>query len=859
MTLRPSNTSRGGWKRLGSLGLLVVFVLWAAYGWVSRDQGEAANSLEPDMGPVTDGSPAQAEEAWQPVVQGSSEPERRQVETNAVVAEEPVATVDWQGAPVEVWTGQVLGSRSGQPVLRAEIEARFAQGSLFARTDDEGQFRFEAPPGQPCDLLVSAPGFAPRVRPRCVTGPPITILLIESAVLYGTYQPVRSSEPGALLQPPDRLVAQLFVPGAEAHAPPMAEQPLDEKGGFRFEDLEPGVYSVSVGPGIFAVAKDLALGPGDELEVRLATIEGRFRVPGRVVVGPEKEALVDAHVEVRYHALGVPGVLERDAREFSRSGPDGKIEFWAAEGMRTRLRITAPWGGLVETGFLDPSDWRRGIPWEWRMEAPARLAGRVVDGNDEGIAGVRVRLDRGGHERMSRNVPVFESHAWAEGHARELRTDAEGRFDFGEVPSKHRLVVVAEPVGLPEAEGSRDWAAARAFTVLQPGEEQDDLVLQLVGVGELRGTVVDAAGEPYPGVTVTVVDGLRSEMLQARSGADGTFWLGGFPAQPKGRISLNFEEGDRWLGSRRVRFPEQAEVADDPNGSLPRYVIEETFPFDRTLLARGWVLDDEGYGVPGARVVFIHLQDRSRGRLSVLTGERGGFELYRNWPAPGRVEVRVSKPGWTLQGTNKLVLDLPPADPLLLRMIPKSTDAPATVRGEVLLAGTQEAVPRLRVEGLRGVFTTQGSRFQITGITPGRYRPRIRTPGYEYVDLPRMDLSPGAVVDLGTVSVGRGSDLTVVVQGTGRRSLPNGSRLRLVYLGGPVERPDLEERRISLRAWGRNAKGPRWRAQGVARGRWKLVVTVPGYERFEKTVQLNRRRLTQEITLKRVAQPSQGR
>ena len=39
--------------------------------------------------------------------------------------------------------------------------------------------------------------------------------------------------------------------------------------------------------------------------------------------------------------------------------------------------------------------------------------------------------------------------------------------------------------------------------------------------------------------------------------------------------------------------------------------------------------------------------------------------------------------------------------------------------------------------------------------------------------------------------------------------------------------------------------------QGVARGRWRLVVQVPGYEKHEQVVGLHKRRVSLEVALKK--------
>ena len=849
--------------------VLLLAVLGLAVGWSLLGAGPSADSgdsLEPQSA-ETKAPQGNLEPSALRETAGASR-DRQQAALPTEVSEPTSASVDFGDALLQEWSGQVLASRSGEPVSGAEVEVRFAAGTLLASTDEAGLFQVQAPEGIPCVVAVRAEGYAPRVRPQLVTGPMVTILLIEAGAIYGTYRPFQTERPGSLHRDPSQLVAQLFLPQAQPYSDPFLEVPLDAEGRFRFEPLEPGVYSVSLGPGIFAVAKEIAVGPGQAVEAKLSMVESRFRVSGQVVVNPGGEPLADAEVEVRFHALGVPAVLERDARETYRTGPDGKVEFWVAEGMRTGLRITAPWGGLFEVGYLDPADWRKRSGQVWKIDAPARLSGKVWNEADEGVPGVRVRIDRGVKERRSRQAPVFETHSWARGLNREVTTGPDGRFDFGEVPARYQLVVVAEPLGVggeaPFGDESvpdvSDWAGARANVFMQPGEEKEHLTLRVNLIGTLNGLVVDQREQPWPGVSVTLLDRLGQKILRTRTDSEGRFQLRKIPVEPRRNVHLHFEDGERWLGSRSLRFPDREAAEKDAQGLAKSFTLEERYQFDRTLLVRGYVLDDEDYGIPGVRVILRRLSGPKRNRVSVETDAQGAFAIYRDWGSPSKIELRIYKPGWSLRGVDKLVLDSPYPDPWLVRVAPESALAPATLRGEVLLGNTNESIPRLRIEGLRGVLTTQGSRFALAGIEPGRYRPRIRTPGFEYMTLPAVDLSPGAVVDVGTLRIGRGTDLTVEVRGQGRKNLPRNARVRLVHLSSPEERPDLKGRRIGLRSAGIGKKGPRLRAMGVPRGRWRLVVTVPGYERIEKPIGLHKRRVNVSVDLKRKAsQDKEGR
>ncbi|MGH9816348.1 MAG: MSCRAMM family protein [Candidatus Acidiferrales bacterium] len=124
------------------------------------------------------------------------------------------------------------------------------------------------------------------------------------------------------------------------------------------------------------------------------------------------------------------------------------------------------------------------------QQGPCELAGTVVRAGDSApLRGATVMLAPMGR----RADPVV------------VRTDANGRFAFGNVaPGSYRLVV--ERIGFARQEfGQRAIGRRGVALTLAPGQRLTDLLFRMIPAGVVTGQVLDEAGEPVVGATVSVL------------------------------------------------------------------------------------------------------------------------------------------------------------------------------------------------------------------------------------------------------------------------------------------------------------------------------------------------------------------
>lgn len=146
---------------------------------------------------------------------------------------------------------------------------------------------------------------------------------------------------------------------------------------------------------------------------------------------------------------------------------------------------------------------KAGAGLELRLSRGARVTGRVRDASGQPAVGARILLGWGKDELVT-------------------RADAAGWFAFdGARPGKTWLRA--------EHPGSRPLT--QALQVPEPGQTVD-LDLQLEAGRVLRGRVVDGGGRGIRDALVQAL-GIKGSTPSARSAADGSFELGGLPAEVK--------------------------------------------------------------------------------------------------------------------------------------------------------------------------------------------------------------------------------------------------------------------------------------------------------------------------------------
>ena len=124
------------------------------------------------------------------------------------------------------------------------------------------------------------------------------------------------------------------------------------------------------------------------------------------------------------------------------------------------------------------------------------VTGKVVDPAGKGVQGVQFRLMTEGNVYSANNVSV---------------TDDQGRFTVRAVPGRAFVSAFRAPSNLDPDMGPR--------TITVPKDGMKDFTIKLKAAFTGSGKVVDMAGNPVPGASVSVLEG----MLGSASAPDGSF------------------------------------------------------------------------------------------------------------------------------------------------------------------------------------------------------------------------------------------------------------------------------------------------------------------------------------------------
>lgn len=321
-------------------------------------------------------------------------------------------------------------------------------------------------------------------------------------------------------------------------------------------------------------------------------------------------------------------------------------------------------------------DGKRGVPPAAAADSPegkaqtpplaAKLsaAGKVVDGGGKPVVGATVILREWSVYRV-RGVPPKQTEKLVRGEEEladklaETRTDAEGRFQFRDVPAPSfptipeagRSVFPWDVVALAPGHGL-------AWTQLTLHDQRVPISLTLPAEGTLQGRVVEPGGKPVAGAKVRVFgvdplgmpldNGLGTEnrlnliwsgFLSAKTDADGRFTIRGLPRDRL--VSLVVTE------PRHERLVAYTATTDAPqqDGVIPSFrngQAEETRhpvltgPFTLTAKTADHVLTGrvsfaDGKPAPGARVF--------RNWVDVTTDENGRFRI--EGLSAGKIELHA--------------------------------------------------------------------------------------------------------------------------------------------------------------------------------------------------------------------------
>ena len=475
----------------------------------------------------------------------------------------PLAIDLARGGTIE---GTVRDGDTGQPLGGVRVEARDGSalelrdepeaGRVASVTDAEGRFRLEglAAGVHTVTARAKSAGFAS--RPGVRVGARVELLMFPAATIAGT-----------VTGPDGRPVA-----GASVHAVATTARRIrsradatDARGQFEISGLEGGEYDViALAPGLApAVATGVAVDRRGEARVDLALLPG-VRVTGRLVDERERPVLGRVFLG-EIDGRKTPQVL--GDRMLAETGADGRFELSGVPPGENALAIVA-----------------RGQAAE-RVDFTARATGGVVDLGD-------VRLEAGlvirGHVRTAVGAPAVGANVMALGITGPPRadgvipvaeTEADGTFVLAGLEQReYEVTVLAQGFG-------------KAHKTAEPGSGPVDLVLEPAGV--VTGLVVDERSRPVEAFRVSTAAGDERTMrnlprFEEMTVEDGRFALSDVAA---GVYTVTVSATD-YAPTAVSGVKVEAGVSADVG----------TVKLRAGAIVRGSVVDDDGAGVPGARV-----------------------------------------------------------------------------------------------------------------------------------------------------------------------------------------------------------------------------------------------------------------
>jgi hypothetical protein len=314
-------------------------------------------------------------------------------------------------------------------------------------------------------------------------------------------------------------------------------------------------------------------------------------------------------------------VFEGRDGQLARGAEPGSFVLTGLQRGKQTLVVEAPghdaWRGSVEVA-AEPTD-----VGDIQLGLPSAIAGVTVDDKGLPVAGVAVRVSRGG-------MADFESMARMRGQ--EIATsDAEGRFRLAKVPER-RVRLVAEKEG---------YAPARTPIVRVEAGQVAEVRIELGRGGSVRGRVVDAGGKPLAGWVVQITSNALAVQRTKPSDAEGAVVFDGLA---DGAYQV-------------VAFPK------DWIQSLQRRVMRKT---RRTSNEVG---EMEGMG----EAMSTAFQDMLRTQVTVKSGSEATFELVAGVAAvaeaTAKVEGRVRVAGQPLASGFVELLELGGGQRLLLAQV----------------------------------------------------------------------------------------------------------------------------------------------------------------------------------------------
>lgn len=428
--------------------------------------------------------------------------------------------------------------------------------------------------------------------------------------------------------------------------------------------------------------------------------------------------------------------------------------------------------------------------------ASGLLAGRVVDAAGEVVAGavVAVRVDTGGPP-LPRSAPV--------GRAVPVRTNAEGRFVFTDVPAGTYQLDVTKAGWLPGMLGRKRPGGSGLPVELAEGQHRNDLTITLWRPAVIAGTVTADNGDPLVGVEVRAVQLMhvagRRQMHMPQTGP-GSQWRPQFLARQKTDDRGAYRFSDLLPGDYVVAV--LTSVLSEPPGFAGAIRAANTTPraYYQTMTATGAapIVFDRATGVAAGGRALV---DSLSGLSGVPTTE-AAWLAYPTTYHPSAVTQTAATIVRAISGEPQTAVDVQ------VRLVPTfqvsgmltGPEGPAPWHAVHLVPVDTGDTPLVDV----GTAVTDGDgAFTFYGVPPGQYIARvIRIPW------------PGPGMDMG-IAGGTGAIPYVSVFGRGPSGGPPPVPTDpLLHAGESVVVADHHVRNLALTM----SEGPRVRGRVLLEG-----------------------------------------
>ena len=597
----------------------------------------------------------------------------------------------------------------------------------FGETDDSGLARIDSLGGEfRLHVMVEAAGYQPVDGGELTLTPGETAALAVAMIPGETIQGIVRDPAGA---PLEGARVRISTPTAETGNPlstfPRPPIITGADGRFSRDDLPALPHLVSVFHEDFASTLRRNIQPSSEsLDVTLklgAVLSG-------TVIDAETEVPLDG-ANLRVHDMsGEPRTAVSSA--------DGSFELRGlTAGNRSRVLVSAVRPGYEmvsgEPFVVVEGSSTSGQILPLRRNGSVR--GFVIDADHNPIPDALLTAKR----------PIPGGLATV---ATITRSEADGSFHFPDVSPGTRTYLVG-------THGQFVETRSQDFTVLS-GSETVDVILTLQMGGDVRGRVIDTAGQPIPNAVIGVrgdrfdVDDPHRLPTRTRSAEDGSFILRRLPA---GDLSLLV--GAEGFVSVEVTGHEVIEA---------RLLDGIEIKLDTGASLSGHVRDRSGGAIEGATVVVL---DTSIGlkKFSTTSAEDGSFRFRELGPYPVEVEAQAKGHGkvrLSEQEVNRddVVLVLESFGGLRGRVYSSSGEPLTSYNvSPRLLTEDGRAVPRVPSRS----FTKD--QFDFGGLVPGTYEVLIGNPNHAAVLLENITIRPRKFTELQSVTLTKGGEVSAVV------------------------------------------------------------------------------------------------